>query len=107
MSDIRCAQCHEPWDSYHLRHDALSEVVDPALARKWDGKLPSKVGKYTARELLADDRWVFGGSLYDIRRCPCCEKGAKPVQDAVRDEMVALHAGDDDGLAAFMEDYDV
>ena len=111
MSDVTCARCREPWDTYHLRHDALAEVIDyddRDAYKKWNGKLDTVVlRKRTARELLADDGWVFGSSLYDIRRCPGCPKGAKPAESDARDALGALLAGDDDGLAATLEDFDV
>lgn len=107
MSDIACARCKEPRDTYHMRHDAIHEVVPyekRALAKAWDGKLESKIGNDTARQWLADDKGVFGSSLYDIRRCPCCPEGAKPVTSEERDELVALMAGDEDGIASMLED---
>ena len=31
--DVHCSSCGEPWDVYHLRHDAIFETdLDPAEA---------------------------------------------------------------------------
>lgn len=108
MSDVTCKNCREPWDTYHMRHEALHEVCTvPAAIRAWDGKLDSVVTNgYTARVLLADDNWTFGASVYDIRHCPCCPKGTKAALDPLRDEIVGMMAGDDDGVAAMLEDFD-
>jgi hypothetical protein len=110
MSDVTCATCREPWDTYHLRHDAIHEVVPyeapEGTARKWDGKLDSVVWNNTARVLLADDGWQFGGSINDVRHCPCCPKGVKSKPNPLRDELVGMLEGDDDGIAAMLEDFD-
>lgn len=107
MSDIKCANCREPWDTYHMRHEALVEVAPKSAARAWDGKLDSVVHKgQTARLLLSDDRWAFGASIYDVRRCPCCPKGAKPAKNETRDELVALMGDDEDGIASTLEELD-
>ena len=105
MSDVTCATCREPWSTYHLRHDALHETDHPN-PKGWNGKLDHVCGGITAREWFADDRWEFGASIYDIRVCPCCPKGAKAKPDPLRDELVGLMAGDDDGVAAMLEDLD-
>lgn len=106
MSDVTCATCREPWDTYHMRHEALSEVCTNYInVQAWDGKLDSGVvNRRTARDLLADDGWAFGSSIYDIRHCPCCPKGTKAEPNPLRDELVGLMAGDDDGVAAMLED---
>ena len=108
--DVKCAKCREPWDTYHLRYDALYEVVDADYfdkIKKWNGKLDTVVyQRRTARALLADDGWVFGTSIYDVRRCPCCPANAEPAKSAARDLLSAMLAGDDDGLASVLEDID-
>lgn len=113
MSDSHCLHCNEPWDNYHLRHDALHETGHPN-PKGWDGKLETVCGGVTAREWFKDDKWVFGDSLYDIRRCPCCPKGKGVLRQtieeederaALRDELCSLMGGDEDGIAAMMEDF--
>lgn len=103
MSDVKCNTCGEPWDTYHMRHDALHETGHPN-PKGWDGKLETVCGGMTAREWFKDDRWAFGNSVYDIRCCPCCPKGTKAEPNPLRDELVGLMAGDDDGVAALLED---
>lgn len=34
--DVHCSSCGEPWDVYHLRHDAIFETdLDHAEANTW------------------------------------------------------------------------
>jgi hypothetical protein len=34
--DVYCSTCGEPWDVYHLRHDAIFETdLSPAEAEAW------------------------------------------------------------------------
>ena len=36
--DVHCTTCGEPWDVYHLRHDAIFETdLDHAEAKAWSG----------------------------------------------------------------------
>lgn len=38
--DVHCSTCREPWDTYHLWHDAIWETgLDEAELREWE-KLP-------------------------------------------------------------------
>jgi len=116
--DVRCLNCREPWDTYHLRHDALSEVIPfgapKGAAAKWDGKLDSVVWSSTARVLLRDDKWEFGDSINDVRRCPCCPKKGvlrQSMEDQeradLRAELCGLMPGDDDGIACVLEGFDL
>lgn len=109
MSDVTCARCREPWDTYHLRHDEPFEVIPyhenwKQDVRAWDGKLDSLLAGKPARERFEERGWSFGFSLYDIRRCPCCPSGAEPADDEARDLLVSMFGDDDDGLAAALED---
>lgn len=111
MSDVTCARCHEPWDTYHMRHDEPFELIPydentKAIIRAWDGKLDSPLAGIKARDRFADRGWAFGTSLYDIRRCPCCPRGAKPAEDETRDTLVGMLGDDEDGIASMLEDLD-
>lgn len=34
--DVHCSTCGEPWDTYHLRHDAIFETdLSHAEAKAW------------------------------------------------------------------------
>jgi hypothetical protein len=40
--DVLCTTCNEPWDVYHLQHDAIYETdLTSEQAKAW-GKLPSQ-----------------------------------------------------------------
>lgn len=106
MSDVKCARCHEPWDTYHLQHDAphdaLAEVVPGVLAAKamqdgWYAKhdkprldtiIPHTM--HTWREAFSQAGWEFGRVVTDVRRCPCCkENGADDSPHHFTDESPA------------------
>lgn len=41
--DVHCSTCGEPWDIYHLRHEAIFETdLDQAEAEAWCS-LPGKI----------------------------------------------------------------
>ncbi len=106
--DVHCTTCGEPWDVYHLRHDAIYETdLDPAEAKAWT-ELPPKFklqdryrGKFKAVG------FEFGGSIINVLRCPACPKDASPDPDqaAMKAGIVELLGDDEDGIAATMEDY--
>jgi hypothetical protein len=106
--DVHCSTCGEPWDVYHLRHDAIFETdLDHEEAKAWFG-LPTKE-RLTARyrERFKAAGWEFGASILDVRRCPCCPAGAKPDPEKVAMKAAIIEAlGDDeDGIASTMEDF--
>lgn len=105
MSDVTCLACSEPWDIYHLRHDAIHETsANESQLSNWQGKLTDEY-----RKLFAADDWQFGASIYTIKRCPCCP------DDAVADQakltahnVLAFHLGDDDdGMIAMLQDFEL
>ena len=66
--DVHCSSCGEPWDAYHLRHDAIFEIaVDQAEAEAWHDLSP-------AEQLSSRYRQEFQSSRIRIRRfnprCP-------------------------------------
>src|SRR5262245_1094884 len=82
--DVHCSSCGEPWDVYHLRHDAIFETdLDPAEAEAWGSLSPAKrlSGRY--REKFEAAGYRFGASILDVVRCPCCPKDAKPDPEKV------------------------
>ena len=105
--DIYCASCQEPWDTYHLRHDAIYETdLSDYQIQVWSS-LNNKL-KSPYREAFQKAGYVFGNSILSLRRCPSCPKDA--VENTGKTEAVDILAdmlGDDeDGLAAMLEDYE-
>ena len=106
--DVHCTTCDEPWDTYHLWHDAIFETgLSPDEAEAWQ-QLPraEKLSERYRQEFKAAG-WEFGNSVINIIRCPCCPQGAKPNLErlATKQALEELMGDDDDGLAATFEDY--
>jgi len=106
--DVHCSSCGEPWDVYHLRHDAIFETsLDFAEAEAWRALPQAKRLSPRYREKFKAAGYEFGASVYDVLRCPCCPKGARPDPDksAVKAGLCEMLGDDEDGLAAAMEDF--
>ena len=105
--DVHCTTCNEPWDVYHLRHDAIFETdLSHEEAESWR-RLPLAErlsGRY--REEFKAAGYEFGASIFNILHCPACPKGAKPDPDkaALKAGLVEILGDDEDGIAAMMED---
>ena len=108
--DVHCTTCREPWDVYHLWHDAIGETgLSESEIREWERlPQPQKLAPKWRAEFAAAG-WVFGRTVINVIRCPACPKDAQP--DAGRLETKAaledLLAGDEDGLAATYEDHEL
>ena len=105
--DVHCSTCGEPWDTYHLWHDAIWDTgLSEGEIREW-GKLP-QTEKLTPkwRDEFKVAGYVFGRTVINVIRCPACPKDAQPdteklqIKAAIED----LLAGDEDGLAATFEE---
>ncbi len=90
--DLFCQRCDEPFDQYHVVNDMDSELED--FGPK--GEKPS-------------DRFRSGEG------CPCCDWGKKApkqqslrgmAQSAMYDIMGSGEDGDEDGVAAMMDEFD-
>ena len=106
--DVHCTACGEPWDVYHLRHDAIYETdLSPAEAKTWTQLSPPLKLNDRYREKFKAAGYEFGGSILDVLRCPACPKDAKPDPDkaAMKAGIVELLGDDEDGIAATMEDF--
>jgi hypothetical protein len=106
--DVHCSSCGEPWDVYHLRHDAIFETdLDPAEAEIWRSLSATERLSDRYRDKLKAAGYEFGGSILDVMRCPCCPKGVKPDADkaALKAGIVELLGDDEDGIAGTMEDF--
>lgn len=106
--DVHCSTCAEPWDTYHLWHDAVFETaLSHEEAEAWRS-LP-RTAKLTDRyrKEFRVAGWEFGQSVINVIRCPACPKDAKPNLERVeiKAAMEELLGGDEDGLAATFEDY--
>lgn len=106
--DVHCTTCNEPWDVYHLWHDAIFETaLDTEEAEAWR-RLP-RSEKLTPhyRTLFKAAGWEFGSGVINVIRCPCCPKDAKPNLErlATKEALEELLGDDEDGLAATFEDY--
>jgi hypothetical protein len=105
--DVHCSSCGEPWDVYHLRHDAIFETdLDPAEAETWQSLSPTErlSGRY--REKLKAAGYAFGASILDVLHCPCCPPGATPDLDtaALKASLVQILGNDEDGIASTLEE---
>lgn len=106
--DVHCSTCEEPWDTYHLQHEAIYETdLSEAEAQAWR-KLPAAQKlNVRLREKFAVAGWEFGGSVLNVRHCPCCPKDAQldPEKDQAKAILTDLLGDDEDGLAATFEDF--
>lgn len=89
--DVSCCNCGEPWDQYFLRHELEDQAKeDPAS--------------------LTADGWRFGTSRLVVLHCPCCPQDGSCLPDAQdrargAQTIANLLTGDEDGLAAELEDF--
>jgi hypothetical protein len=106
--DVHCSTCNEPWDVYHLWHDAIYETGLPAICAQMWGTLPQpeQLTERYRKEFRAVG-WEFGRTLVNVIHCPCCPKDAKPNPERVeiKDVLESLFGDDEDGLAAAFEDH--
>ena len=106
--DVHCTTCGEPWDVYHLRHDAIFETdLDQAEAKAWSGLSPQLRLSQRYREKFKTAGYEFGTSVLNVMRCPACPKDARPDPDkaALKAGIVEILGDDEDGIAATMEDF--
>ena len=107
--DISCASCSEGWDHHHIRFDEIYETdLSDDVKKNWDGKLTPTIKK--AFEKLG---WKFiGNSIYAIVQCPACkdtpnmDKSKIKQRIAMKQALVDVLGGDDDGLISEINDLD-
>ena len=106
--DVHCSSCDEPWDVYHLWHEAIFETgLSVEESEAWRS-LPRRQKLSTRyREEFRAAGWEFGQTVINVVRCPCCPKDAKPNVERVHTKaaLEELLGDDEDGIAATMEDY--
>ncbi len=108
MMDVHCTTCAEPWDVYHLWHDAIFETgLSVEEAEAWRSLPRSEKLSPRYRAEFKAIGWEFGHSVINVIRCPCCPKDAKldPERAATKAALEELLGDDEDGLAATFEDY--
>src|ERR1700733_12199208 len=108
--DVHCSTCGEPWDTYHLWHDAIWETGLPEEEIKaWESLPQGDKLKPPWRAAFESVGYVFGRTVINVIRCPGCPKDAEPDPEKciVKAEIEALLSGDEDGIASTFEDYEL
>jgi len=106
--DVHCTSCGEPWDVYHLRHDAIFETdLDHTEAESWRSLSAGARLSPRYRQKFQAAGWEFGQSIMNVIRCPCCPKDAKPDPEkaTLKTALVETLGDDEDGIASTMEDF--
>ena len=106
--DVHCSSCGEPWDVYHLRHDAIFETdLDPAEAEAWSSLSHTERLSRRYREKFQAAGYEFGASILDVMHCPGCPKVARPDPEkvAMKAALTEVLGDDEDAIAATMEDF--
>lgn len=106
--DMHCSTCGEPWDTYHLRHDAIWETsLGEEEIKAWIECSTKTQLNERYRDKFREAGWEFGATVLNVRRCPCCPKDARTDTDTdVAKTGIEETLGDDtDGLAATFEDF--
>jgi len=106
--DVHSSTCDEPWDVYHLRHDAIFDTdLDHTEAEAWSSLSATKRLSPRYREKFKAAGWEFGQTVMNVIRCPCCPAGVKPDPErlATKRALEQSLGEDEDGLAATYEDY--
>ena len=106
--DVHCSTCGEPWDVYHLWHDAVFETgLSHEEAKAWCSLPHAKKLSERYRKEFQATGWEFGQSVINVIRCPACPEDATPNLERVQTKaaLEELLGDDQDGLAATFEDY--
>ncbi len=106
--DVHCTTCGEPWDVYHLRHDAIFETdLSHDEAKAWTELSQALRLRPRYREKFRAAGYEFGGSVLNVIRCPACPKGAVPDPDTavLKATIVEMLGDDEDGIASIMEEH--
>lgn len=106
--DVHCSTCGEPWDVYHLWHEAIFETgLTVEEAESWCTLSRGQKLSERYRKEFRAARWEFGQTIINVVRCPCCPEDVKPNTDRIQTKaaLEELFGDDEDGLAATFEDY--
>jgi hypothetical protein len=105
--DVHCTTCGEPWDVYHLRHNAIFETgLCHTEAKTWTELSPKLKLLPRYRKKFKAVGFEFGGSVVNVMRCPACPKDATPDpgRAALKAGIVEILGNDEDAIADAMED---
>jgi hypothetical protein len=105
--DVHCTTCNEPWDTYHLRHDAVFETgLSHAEAKAWTEVSPKLKLLPRYREKFKATGFEFGNSIFNVMRCPACPKDTNPDagKAALKAGIVEIMGDDEDAIIDAMED---
>lgn len=108
--DVHCSTCDEPWDVYHLWHDAIFETgLSDAEAQAWRNLARAEKLDERYRAEFRAVGWEFGTSVINVLRCPACPAGAVIDEEKakLKAALADLLGNDEDGLAATYEDYNL
>jgi len=108
--DVHCTTCGEPWDVYHLMHEAIFETgLSHKKAEAWRSLPQARKLNNRYRMEFRVAGWEFGQSIINVVRCPCCPTDAKPNLERlhIKAALEEVLGEDEDGLAATFEDYDL
>ena len=104
--DITCGKCGEPYDVYHMMHDAVYEtdLDEQTIKKLWKSKLTPELEK-----AFNEVGWRFvGRNLLAIAQCPACkdqpDTATSTERAALRGVLVEMLGDDLDGLACHLED---
>ena len=106
--DVHCTSCGEPWDVYHLWHDAIFETgLSVEEAEAWRSLPRSEKLSDRYRQEFRAAGYEFGQRVINVVRCPGCPKDAQPNAERAftKAALEELLGDDEDGLAATFEDY--
>lgn len=105
--DVHCTTCGEPWDTFHLRQEAIHETGLPETEiTHWKLQTPEdKLSKFYRHEFKLAG-YEFGQTLTNLTRCPACPSDAKPEPEKLylKAELENILHGDEDGLAAHYDE---
>lgn len=106
--DVHCSTCGEPWDSWHILHDA---IYDTALTRHdcaaWDRLDRKEQLSPRYRAVFRDAGYEFGHTLMHILGCPACPRDAEASAErtAVKHAIEDMLGDDLDAIAATFNDH--
>ena len=106
--DVHCTTCGEPWDVYHLWHEAIFETgLSHQAAEAWQSLPRAEKLNARYRQEFREAGWEFGQGVINVIRCPCCPKDAQPNPERFETKTIleVMLGDDEDGLAATFEDY--
>jgi len=106
--DVHCSTCNEPWDVYHLRHEAIHDSdLSFEEAEAWPELSVKERLSDRYREKFRSAGWQFGLTVVNVLRCPCCPSDAQadPAVVLTKGAMEELLADDEDALAVMYEDH--